>query len=474
MNVAKFGAGGVGKMMDHYTRAQDEEGNYKTYPHSEGGAGHIHRERTEENYTLGEIHDEKWISERLEGVYQKPGQKDPVKMCDIVLTLPKSEDPTNARKFFEAGYQALSKMYGQHENVVGAWVHMDEAQPHMHFAFLPISHRQSKQKPQFKEKLSTRAYWPKKSSLQEMHRTMQKELDQTLGRHVEITFERSKDRDAYNRLGINELKAMTEKMENGRTEAAKQAAIRRERGGMLKKKEVYYEVPEKAFAILSAAARAAEMAKDEARTAEKREKVANERAAKAEAAQETAQADRIKLAQEAAIYLDAPAEVKTVLENVRRQHIANQRNLQRDCVRVFLSSGRDFEKALQKMRPTLEKIGITKPADQRSYMKKSLSATIHQLKKEYKIDKATKEVTERKKNVPARHDSPRGGGSSGGGGASWSADHASTDYLHSAGTTGAVALGGRLDEGHEEVGPWSMLSEMAKADKNVEELIKSI
>jgi len=476
MNLAKFSAQSVGKMLDHFSRAQDENGEYITYPRGEGGAGHIHRERTNLNYVIGECHDLEWIENRLKDVYQRPGQKSPVRMCDIVVTMPESEPEENQEAVMRAAYDSLAKMYGQRDNIVGGFVHRDETSTHLHFSFLPISIRKpSKNRPETTEKLSVSDYWPKKNSLQEMHRQVQADVDRALGHHVELTYaEKDKDRDATNQMSISQYKAATRQLANGRTDKAKAEAVRKERGGTIRKKEVYYEVPEKSFAILAAQSRAAEMAKDEERAAEKREEAAKSRAAKAEAEKATAEAARIELSQEAAIYIDAPPQIKQALEGVRREHIAKQRNMQRDCVRVFLSSGRDFEAALTKMRPVLAKMGIREPSAQRSYMKKSLSAAMRQLKREYKISKSG-EVMERKKNVPARKDSQRGGGSSGGGGgSSWSAEHNSTDYLHNEGTTEAVALGGRLDEGHEDIGPWSMLSPLAKADKNMEELMNEI
>ena len=186
-HLAKFGGGIEGaKLYAHWSREQDEKGEYITYSREHGG-GHINRELTKNNFTIGEIHDRNWVAERLKNVYQKPNQKKPVETCDIVVTLPQSEstDNENVRRFMQAAYNSLKKQYGNNNNVVGCWVHMDEAQPHLHFAFLPISERNSKQKPEFKEKLSTRAYWPKKNSLQEMHRVLQKDIDREIGRHSE-------------------------------------------------------------------------------------------------------------------------------------------------------------------------------------------------------------------------------------------------------------------------------------------------
>lgn len=209
-HLAKFGGGIEGdRMYAHWSRATDEEGNYITYSRENGG-GHIDRERTKDNYTIGEIHSREWVSERLQGVYQKPGQDKPIETCDIIVTLPQSEDksPENVRKFFESAYNSLKKQYGKYNNIVGAWIHLDEAQPHMHFAFLPISERESKQKPEYKEKLSVRAYWPKKNSLQEMHRQLQADMDRDMGRHIEGLYDGRTKEQGGNKT-IAELKRET-------------------------------------------------------------------------------------------------------------------------------------------------------------------------------------------------------------------------------------------------------------------------
>ena len=186
-HLAKFSGGIEGKKLyAHWSRETDENGEYITYSREHGG-GHINRELTKNNFTIGEIHDREWVAERLKNVYQKPNQKKPIETCDIVVTLPQTEstDIKNVQQFMRAAYNSLKKQYGNNNNIVGCWVHLDEAQPHLHFAFLPISERNSKQKPEFKEKLSTRAYWPKKNSLQEMHRVLQRDIDEEMGRHID-------------------------------------------------------------------------------------------------------------------------------------------------------------------------------------------------------------------------------------------------------------------------------------------------
>lgn len=188
-HLAKFTAPASSCMYDHWERRKNQDGQYITYKTEDEKGGHIDRSKTDQNFTIGTIRPKEWIKKRLKGVYQKPNQKHPIQTCDIVVTLPQNEskDLENVQKFMNATYDTLTKLYGKNDNVIGCWVHMDEAQPHLHFAFLPISERISKQKPEFKEKLSTRAYWPKKSSLQDMHKILQREMDAAMGHHVEIT-----------------------------------------------------------------------------------------------------------------------------------------------------------------------------------------------------------------------------------------------------------------------------------------------
>lgn len=206
-HLAKFTSGLEGKKMyEHWSRAKDENGEYITYARADGG-GHIDRGRTEQNFTIGEVHPYEWIAERLKGVYQKPGQEKPIESCDIVVTLPQEEEqtPENINKFFNSAYNSLKKKYGKHNNIIGAWVHLDEAQPHLHFAFLPISERVSKQKPEYKEKLSTRVYWPRKNSLQEMHKELQKDIENDLGRKIPSLYD-GKTKDQGGNKTITELK----------------------------------------------------------------------------------------------------------------------------------------------------------------------------------------------------------------------------------------------------------------------------
>lgn len=212
-HLAKFEKAAYGRLYAHWTREKDAAGEYVTYKTERENGGHIHRERTNQNYCLGEVRSKAWAAERLKNVYQKPNQKHPPYICDIVVTLPRSEslDRENVEKFMRAAYDSLIKQYGKYDNVVGAFVHLDEAQPHLHFAFLPISPRKSRQKPEYTEKLSTRAYWSRKNALQIMHQQLQRDISDALGHKVEIVNAATKARGGNKT--VQQLKAETLEMQ---------------------------------------------------------------------------------------------------------------------------------------------------------------------------------------------------------------------------------------------------------------------
>ena len=66
-----------------------------------------------------------------------PNRKDVNVMATWVVTVPKDLPEQEHKAFFQASYDFLQQRYGR-ENVVSAYVHMDEVTPHMHFAFLSL------------------------------------------------------------------------------------------------------------------------------------------------------------------------------------------------------------------------------------------------------------------------------------------------------------------------------------------------
>lgn len=128
-----FTAGSVGHMLAHYTRhADDPEQSKFKY-----GNKNIDKARTRLNYAIFERDDpEGFIRSCIDGL-DTPPRKNTSVLSDWVITLPRNGRlDGREREFFETAYEFFSSKVGS-ENVVGAWVHMDETQPHMHFAFVP-------------------------------------------------------------------------------------------------------------------------------------------------------------------------------------------------------------------------------------------------------------------------------------------------------------------------------------------------
>lgn len=131
-NYQKYTKGASGHMLKHYERAKDEQGEYLKF-----GNQDIDPARTPMNYNLAPEHDQlEFIHERLDEVYCMK-RKDVNVMCTWVVTAPKDLEPEREREFFQEAYNFMADKYGQ-QNVVSAYVHMDEKTPHMHFCFMPI------------------------------------------------------------------------------------------------------------------------------------------------------------------------------------------------------------------------------------------------------------------------------------------------------------------------------------------------
>lgn len=135
-HVAKYskGSSGVGHLLSHYERRQNDLGEYVKFGNQE-----IDLERTLQNYNCSENNmSAEDVLERCQAHSKRAIRDNMNIMCDWVVTQPKSLPFEESREFFEQTYQFLEDKYGK-ENVVSSWVHMDETTPHMHFAFTPIT-----------------------------------------------------------------------------------------------------------------------------------------------------------------------------------------------------------------------------------------------------------------------------------------------------------------------------------------------
>lgn len=182
-HFAKYTAAAAGHLSKHYERAKDKNGDYIKF-----GNKDIDTDRTPENYNLAPDREGgqlAFIKQRLSEV--KLQKRDDVKtLCDWVVTLPQGEyTQEQERTFFVETYRFLSEKYGE-KNVVSAFVHKDEAQPHLHFAFIPIvpDRKWNEKHPdRQREKVSVKECVTK-SDLEQFHTEYQQRLDSCFGRDV--------------------------------------------------------------------------------------------------------------------------------------------------------------------------------------------------------------------------------------------------------------------------------------------------
>lgn len=126
-NFSKFTKAQKSAIMRH-----NERGN-KNYSNK-----NIDKERTKDNYQLGPQREDtlKYANDRIEQS-QHLTRANIVQMVGFTLTLPKDYDG-NDREFFSNVYEFIERDFGR-DNIIGAYVHMDEKSPHIHIELLPIT-----------------------------------------------------------------------------------------------------------------------------------------------------------------------------------------------------------------------------------------------------------------------------------------------------------------------------------------------
>ena len=130
-HIEKYQASALGNMLGHYERRAELEHGYERE--------NIDPSRTPENYNLCERDSPLgFVEERIgELDLKRAPRKDAVRMIDTVVTLPGTYTG-DVRAFMEATKETLDEIFGA-DNCVGAYVHMDEKTPHMHYASVPVT-----------------------------------------------------------------------------------------------------------------------------------------------------------------------------------------------------------------------------------------------------------------------------------------------------------------------------------------------
>jgi len=164
-HVAKYTRSAMGHMLAHYNRSANNISNPNIKP-----------ELTDKNYNLAPERDIPF----LDFVKQRCNEVNAYKrndvnvICDWVVTAPKELPCAAHEQFFKESYNFLCERYGGDKNIVSAYVHMDEHQPHLHFCFMPIFYDTKKGK----EKLSAKEVITR-SDLNSFHSDLEKHLKNT-------------------------------------------------------------------------------------------------------------------------------------------------------------------------------------------------------------------------------------------------------------------------------------------------------
>ena len=211
-HMMKHTKASCGHMFAHFDRKAENISNEN-----------LDRTRTHLNYNLA-VHQQmdqgEFVRKRCSEVHCQ-NRKDVNVMVSWVVTAPKDLPEQEHKAFFQASYDFLKKRYGM-ENVVSAWVHMDEVTPHMHFAFVPVvrTFKQDRTNPD----ISTE--WNKVSAkecvnrydLQSFHTDLQKYVERALGHEVSILNEATKEGNR----SIQELKRQnaTERLQEATEKAS--------------------------------------------------------------------------------------------------------------------------------------------------------------------------------------------------------------------------------------------------------------
>ena len=171
MHIQKYNKASVCHMFDHYDR------------NSPGKKSNIDADKTYQNYNLAAedqpLPQFDFLLQRISEVKVQK-RKDVIVMCDWAIIAPKTLAEHEYATFFLETYKFMSGRYGK-ENVISAYVHMDETQQHMHFSFIPIT----KDKKKDRYKVCAKEVITKRE-LQTIHKDMNSYITEVFGRDIGI------------------------------------------------------------------------------------------------------------------------------------------------------------------------------------------------------------------------------------------------------------------------------------------------
>ncbi len=173
MNCEKFTRNQSGNILVHCDRSDPN----RTYKNQE-----IDHSKTYLNYNLAPEHkgmtDYEFMKKRCEE-FKILKRKDVNWLVSWVITMP-ADYTGNKALFFREAYNFMENRYGK-DNVVSAYVHLDETSPHMHFCFVSVIFDKKKQEYKVNAKQCIN-----KVELKQIHPEMQEYLENKLQTKVNI------------------------------------------------------------------------------------------------------------------------------------------------------------------------------------------------------------------------------------------------------------------------------------------------
>lgn len=168
-NYSKYTRAGAPNLFSHFDRSLKNNANKD-----------IDSSRTHLNYNLvvNNGNQNEILKNRLSEV-KCLKRKDVNVLGSWIVTLPK-DFKGDEKAFFQATFSFLSGKYGS-KNIVSAWVHNDEKQPHLHFSFVPVVFDKKRKL----EKVSAKECVTK-MDLISFHKDLQNYVSEKLGQEVHI------------------------------------------------------------------------------------------------------------------------------------------------------------------------------------------------------------------------------------------------------------------------------------------------
>ena len=202
MNCEKFTRNQSTNILVHCNRSDPN----RTYKNQK-----IDHSKTYLNYNLAPEHkdmtDYEYMKKRCEE-FKILKRKDVNWLVSWVITMP-TDYTGNKAIFFKEAYNFMENKYGK-DNIVSAYVHLDETSPHMHFCFVPVVFDTKKQEYKVNAKVCIN-----RTELLKIHPQMQEYLESKLQTKVNIlngataegnkTIEQLKKEEKIKKAAIKEL-----------------------------------------------------------------------------------------------------------------------------------------------------------------------------------------------------------------------------------------------------------------------------